>query len=231
MEDPHAARSGGDVTTIILAAGANTRLQGIIPGFMKPFILMNGKPLVHHAIDHAREWCTKDIIIVVSPNNAGGLTQIVDGATAWVLQPQPLGVVDAIFRAMPLVTTPWTLILCADNVFVHGDNGASVHELTRSPRRAIFGSRELSDEGAYRFTRYENTPDRGVRFIVSDNDPGEGCWIGPLLLDTRRLLAIPLTSRSHINIIDLINGCTDGGLNITPIPMLCSDCGVPEELT
>lgn len=232
------------ISCIVLAAGANTRLSGpnIVPPYMKPLILVNGRPLIQHALRHAiDDWRASEHVIVVSPDNARLITSVIPKRYEYVLQPEPMGVIDAIARAARLVTRPWTLILCADNTFeMDGEHWEMPWHLD-APQCGAFGARQLDLESAKRFTRYtvqnidvstHGDPVKrivrgNVRFIeASSAEMAHGVWIGPLLLDTRRLVHdIALSS----SIVQLITRATSDGTSVMELPMLCSDMGIPEE--
>lgn len=219
----------GSISAIVLAAGANTRLNGIVPPYLKPLILSNGKPLLHHAVNHAtQDWAVKEVIIVVSPDNAKSIVSIEDHSRQYILQPAPDGVLDAIGRAVPAATGDWLLILCADNTFdgfPHGDPRLN-------QETAIIGVRDdLSPGEMKRFTRYRNRFD-GVEIIDANSDEqGQGCWIGPLCL--RRLNVVHFlgdSDRGMYSIADLIRKSTNAGTELVAVPMNCTDLGVPEAL-
>lgn len=213
-----------------MAAGANTRLKTVVPPSLKPLILVNGIPLVQHALNHAsRDWRVdvNDIVTVVSPDNAKHVISVMPTHGTFVVQPEPLGVVDAIERGIQLVCQPWTLILCADNTFEAGD---SIMPWTNRELRAAFGSRRLDLKAALRFTRF--VPRLvGARLIeASSGETVPDVWIGPLLLQSTVLINALSARPRHETIVQLINACTENGHELAPIPMHCSDMGIPEEL-
>lgn len=189
---------------------------------MKPLVLVNGKPLIQHALDHAAQSWHADVkIVVAAPSNASLLVQITAGGVDhWVLQPNPQGVVDAIERAIPLVETEWTLILCSDNTFSQ--------VATLKPHRACFGARQLDTPAqASRFTRYVSRPGGGV--LLHDaysTHECRGVWIGPLLLKTQAIR----NNRGLTSIVALMRQCTENGKYLWPIEMQCEDLGIPEVL-
>jgi molybdopterin-guanine dinucleotide biosynthesis protein A len=222
MESHRPDRSA--VTALILAAGANTRLEGILPPGLKPLLVVNGRTLFKHAIDHANDvWDCERLVAVVSPDNARHLA-IVGGADDWVVQPSPDGVVDAIRRGLRVITTPWTLILCADNTFDLDEAALSAIACRRDV--AMFGARRLAPDDEHRFTRYYTSYDR-VKFVEATNttQPTEGCWIGPLLLPTEGVR----NGSTMPSIVDLVNVAT-ADFQLVPVQMTCADLGIPEAL-
>lgn len=222
-----------DISVIILAAGANTRLGGVVPPYMKPLILVNGKPLLHHAVDHAvKDWCVEQVIIVVSPDNAKAICSIEDPGRQYILQPQPIGVVDAIQRAIDLIKNEWTVILCADNTF-DGFPHLEAHSLPLRPMIAVRD--DLSPAESMRFTRYRTVMDGKKIEILnkSSTEIGTGVWIGPLLLRTP-MIRFALQNVDEYNLsVDVesfIHKASNNGADLVALRMRCADLGIPEVL-
>jgi hypothetical protein len=220
-----------DITAVILAAGANERLKGIVPSYMKPLVLVNGRPLIQHALEHARRWEVTAKIIVASPANISLMAQVVEEPTYWAVQSLPRGVSDAVRRALPYVKTTHTLILCADNTFEDALNELSPSDMLRQGVRPLFGARVLPVRAAARFTRYRlRMPGPGVHLIeASSPDTGDGCWIGPLLLETKCIQAV-LDEHGNPTVSQLILESTNDGKDLLPMPMRCADLGIPDAL-
>lgn len=206
---------------------------------MKPLMLVNGRPLIQHAIQHATvTWNAQTTTIVASPDNARPLASVLTRPEDfhWALQPSPVSVVDAIKRGMRYQHA-MTLILCADNVF---DNGGK--ELLRTEgyianQQPAFGSQTLPLDAATRFTRWNIRSDfPGVTFYEATNHKeaakSQHCWIGPLLLSTARVHAVLERCSVHIPIHAFIQECV-GRVenNIVPIEMRCLDMGTIESVT
>jgi len=213
--------AGGSISALIAAAGANERLSGLVSTGGKPLILVNGKPLIRHALDHARDfWEAAEVVIVASPDNVKSLTQVVI-ADSWVVQPEPTGVVNAIARGIRFIESVWTVILCADNTF--DTQGIILPEVINS---LYFGARQLDKTSAKRFTRYTQA-NNFTRFIeASSDETGEGCWIGPLVLPTEAIKKYVGISET---IVQLVNVIQKEHRTLTPLNMHCTDMGVPEE--
>lgn len=227
----HTRPGAGEVTAVILAAGANTRLEGILPPGLKPLIPVNGKTLYKHAVDHANDvWDAKEVILVASPDNVRPLAQL-GHADHIVIQPAPDGVVDAIRRAIRLVRTTGTLILCADNTF-DLDSMAKAEILeARQNGWAAFGARRLAANEARRFTRFvEMSGHHRIRFLAETealNVTGD-CWIGPMYLPTGGIER-GLKDGIIRPVVDLLNTAI-ANVETVPVSMNCSDLGIPEAL-
>jgi len=195
---------------------------------MKPLLLINGRPLFQHALDHAvTVWGADQCLAVVSPDNARHVLSVVSPGVCehWILQPRPDGVIDALRRALPLVRYDRVLILCADNTFSSLEH---TDVLLRSTY-AFFGVREIAMPDALRFTRYVSYDDGGVHLLeAGTHEMGQGCWIGPLVLHT--VQAREAIGTWPATVVDFIHAATHGGRDLQPIPMRCADLGVPQEL-
>jgi hypothetical protein len=218
----------GGVCGIILAAGANTRLNGIVAPFNKPLVLVNGKPLIRHSIDHLLEWDVTSIIIVASPENVRQLLTVAKSPVPikWVLQIGPTGVVEAIKLAMMAVDKDRVVIVCADNTFA-GFEGPPMSG-------DWIATRTLPNAEAKRFTRLEHGP-RGDMNLCSASSPrGYGgkestVWIGPVTLGTAEVRnALERTGTVCIDVEDLIMQSTT---ELQAFTMECQDLGIPESLS
>ena len=209
-----------DITAIIPAAGTNARLKDVVPPGLKPLLLINGRPLIQHAVSHALDaWRASKIVIVVNPDNARAITAIIDHRWNFVVQPEPAGIIDAIRRALPFVKTRHTLLLCADNTFEGGVICPTADEQYIAIRR------DLPPAEVQRFTRVCRLSN-GQCKIIQPNEAvwNTEVWIGPLVVLTYRLAqAIDDGGDDLIAVLQRVGP-------FTPIEMACSDLGVPEAL-
>ena len=225
---------GVSITAVILGAGANSRLKEIVPPGLKPLLLVNGRPLIQHAIDHAvNTWKAERVVIVVGPENAGPITAVVDHRHDFVLQPRPYGVVNAISRALPFVKTRHTLILCADNTFEGEapqkitllDQFIAVNTSVRDTQERFTHLRELTIDASSHSegTRVLST---GRCEVVEYGHEYSTVWIGPLLLSTSRLIEKMGQHEVPAGIFGLLSSVGP----FTMWAMNCSDLGIPEAL-
>lgn len=210
------------VSCVILAAGENRRLNGIIAPHQKPLMLLNGKTLIAHAVEHSRRWRANEVTVIVSPHNAAQIAHVVKAVMSprdamYVMQPEPNGIVEAISLGFRAARYDKMLILCADNQFQLEDNTRIMPETP-----VVFGMRAMSGDDSARFTKYN--PIRGF-YSGEGMSEAELCWIGPLLLYTSDVeLAVNATN----SIVPFLNVATKGR-KVTPFRMMCSDLGIPEE--
>ena len=215
---------------IILAAGSNSRLTSVKP-FMKPLKVVNGKPLIVHAYEHAQQWRVKqeDIILVASEENVADIIKV-SPADCYkrAIQSEPSGAIHAlrlgVTRLQHAVGADYTVILCADNTFspppfdyiipegmcvYFADSGAQ----TTNPADNRFTRIVLLEDMRHGF--YEPYTHEGIAH--------DGKWCGPLLIPTDVLRHMVGFAES---LTDLIRICSLFGRYSVAIEMECDDHGV-----
>jgi len=197
-------------------------------------MLVNGKALVRHALEHAKlVWNAEELILVAAPSNVDHLIDVTwdpwqeNADVDIVIQPRPTSILDAIKRGARMAHHERLLILCADNTF---DGNIFVDERLRSANviatRVVF-----SEDEANRFTRLITDPndknDVKTWIAVRGNETrSRRVWIGPLLLDTVKVMQA-FEVHAPATIEALINQCShERGLEV--MTMSCEDFGVPE---
>lgn len=166
-----------------------------------------------------------DIAIVVSPDNASAITSIMEHEYDFVLQPKPIGIVDAIARGLRCVHTPRVVLLCADNVFSKLPND------TPYDRDVIAVRRGITPAEAKRLTPLR-VHKEGVSFITHEqyNNLDDVVWIGPVSLETKRLRAAVERAGSLTDIVAVLKDASVDGVSLLAVEMRCEDLGVPEAL-
>jgi len=108
-------------TVIIPAAGRGSRL-----GYSKPKILypIAGRTILDRLIDLLQSYC-REFNFVLSPNGTEDVSLLVSkrlkNRSRVVFQQEPLGMADAIYRAVPYLATPHTLIIWGDQVAIRSE--------------------------------------------------------------------------------------------------------------
>ncbi len=116
-------------TVIIPAAGSGSRL-----GYNKPKILypIVGKTILDRLIDLLDPFC-QHFIYVLSPQGENivrpFITSRLPGRFEVVIQAEPGGMADAIWQAVPKVTTPYTLIIWGDQVAISPETLRAVMQI------------------------------------------------------------------------------------------------------
>ena len=227
---------------IILAAGKNERLQGMVAPYHKPLIVVNGKPLIVQLIEDCIPRFSS-IILVLAPQNAVAVCSILTATKLLdqvhvVIQPDARGPGEALARGLRLVKTLQVMILCGDNI-VGADALDSVLDAAKSGASSIyFGARAVYDrEKAKNFTRL--TPvtykfEEGS--TISYGAGGNGrethiCWIGPLVINSLAGHEVfSGLSTKFVGLGEIKIGSHLNALHAQPVPVYvkCYDIGLPE---
>jgi bifunctional UDP-N-acetylglucosamine pyrophosphorylase/glucosamine-1-phosphate N-acetyltransferase len=152
-----------DLAAVVMAAGLGTRMKSATPKHLHPLL---GRRVVDWVIDAAQEAGADPVVVVASPETAGGF----DGALVAVQQ-QPLGTGDAVRSAREtlagaggdvLVLNGDVPLLTADVlrelIDVHRRDGAAATVLTFEPPDARAYGRVVRD-GAGRLARIVEAAD------------------------------------------------------------------------
>lgn len=105
-------------TAIVPAAGRGSRL-----GYSKPKILypIAGRPMLDWLIDLLEPYCAK-VFFVLSPSGFESVSPLLGkrlpGKFAVAIQDEPRGMADAIWQAVPKLSTSYTLIIWGDQVAI-----------------------------------------------------------------------------------------------------------------
>ena len=211
---------------VILAAGKGSRLDGITAPYHKPLLVVNGKSLIAHAVDHALAYCRK-VIVVVAPENALPISQVLgERHVKMIVQRRPGGPGAALRLALGLVTSSHVLVLMADNLFGPDDIADVVGTDTHS---SAVGVTPVDAELARRLT-WRRTDGTWFEKVAPTPEDGTSvlAWVGPLKLDVVEIArAIDSWGEQGECPIDpLLNQCKIDKL----VSVNTLDIGVPEAL-
>jgi molybdopterin-guanine dinucleotide biosynthesis protein A len=181
---------------IILAAGKNERLKGIVPPFHKPLLVINGRPLITQLVEavrsltslHATPGVTPRIIIVCAPQNISALTAVlpmVDNML-FVIQREADGVLNAVRTGLAVATDTTAMLLCADNIIA-----LSTWSLEPFYRESTTDHDALYVHGQFipapeveRFTYFSDGKWFEKTSVVGSSPAQKFCWLGPLVFNT-----------------------------------------------
>jgi len=211
------------VDTIILAAGRNERLKGLVPAYMKPLIVVSGMPLILAQIARVSNYGR--VTVVVAPQNVQHIVDLIVSAaypgTQFVVQPAPTGVLDAIHRAIRLTETQRVCVVCADNV-VPQDAFTAVNADTTARELRICTRLIANPDAAKRFTQFKD----GKFSRKSWAEHNSEVWLGPFSSNRAALMQAAARESTVEGALNTIAG----ELGVTAIPSHCEDIGVPEAL-
>ncbi len=224
---------------IILAAGRNERLKGIVPLYHKPLLVVNGKPLIVRMLDIINGWTTGKIVIVVAPENAKTIVEMtrdcVNQPIDYIIQPYATGPGNAFIQAAEICKSKKIMILCGDNYFQEEDLRQMFSLASFDGERFIIGTRTIkTKEEAQRFTVI--TPKWGILegLALQHNDDfwenigGYRCWVGPLIVPHPMFRDILNEQSHHVSELKIGEHLDKIGLKPTLVDCDCLDIGVPE---
>lgn len=176
---------------VILAGGKGSRLGGVLPPYMKPFMPVDGVPLVSRVVDQAVGYATR-VFVIVAPENAMQMAHVLEGRSIFmIVQQHATGPGDALMLALALTKQSEMLVLMADNIIPDEDVFA-VYSAGITSGYAIGVSKVPTAHEAQRFTRIfrdgayiEEGP------VVSEpTRRGESytIWCGPLVLPVEQTM-------------------------------------------
>lgn len=183
---------------LILAAGKNTRLSGVVPSYYKPLVIVNGRPLIVNITRDLLQRC-KNVVIVVSPENATPIADVLvanrlmeDTRVSLVVQPIAAGPGDAVDRGLRCVESSHVLIALGDNITPSSDFDAVLGERWRLGPIAnylVVSTTETDDaKQAQRFTRITSDGHFVEGMPGGQNKQGTyTCWIGPVSVEANAL--------------------------------------------
>jgi len=225
---------------VILAAGAGSRLAGIVPTGMKPLVVVNGEALIARLARQARSFVTGRLIVVVSPTNAAPIVDLLARVDRrdidYVVQPTPAGPGEALLRGLALASSPYTLVLAGDNWM---PDAAVTSVVYAAPLGCAVGVRVVGEpDVARRFTRFREHNAHGPSLECDEGPdlrwPGPWTvWCGPLVLPTENAKAVLTTIVRNRGDNEAKIGPYIGSLggSAALVPVDAQDIGTPEALT
>lgn len=120
---------------MIFAAGFGTRMMPLTRDRPKPMVALRGRPLLDHALDHARQVCPDRIVVnthykgdVIKAHLSGSDIHIIDE------QPEILDTGGGLRNALPIIGTEPVMTLNPDTVW-YGENPLSLAMRSWEPDR------------------------------------------------------------------------------------------------
>jgi molybdopterin-guanine dinucleotide biosynthesis protein A len=236
---------------VILAAGRNTRLRGIVPSYYKPLVIVNGVPLIVSLVRNL--WGSVErIVIVVSPENAGPISEIVEanvltaGRVSYVVQPTARGPGEGVYRGLQAANADRIVLVCGDNSIPDNEISGAVSNdfgcvrlLDRCDEEGTITCATVITSNVEQASHFTRVPSTADHFI--ENAPGGAwgdgdyrCWIGPLIFNRRlaeklfgdRVLSYKIGD-PEIKISPVFNDAT---VNIRPLIGHSVDIGTSDAL-
>ena len=235
---------------IILSGGRGTRLSGIAAPFEKTLLPVNDLPVIAYASMAVVPYVEK-IVLVAHPLNATAVYEAamhgmdnVDKSITIALQPEPLGMADAIRIGLEALNEDMpVVVMCGDNIVLDDLNVKNVFNRVNGCMENSVGSklawtyRELDPEDAQRFSVYHPLGgERGMLVEKPSEPPSNICWCGPVAFSSteealRRIKELRPSARGEYEATDLMNSyLLNGEASRFRLFGAWFDIGTPESL-
>jgi UTP-glucose-1-phosphate uridylyltransferase len=219
---------------IIPAAGRGQRFA--VEGFSTPkeLLELGGRPLIWHALDEARRAEFDTAVVVVSPSKRS-LQEYLRSASLpisveVVVQPEPLGIGDALLRAW---SGDAAAVLLPDDVVTDSEHWATLLDKHNATGAATLCVRPVPIETIRRFGIAELVGDRVLRLVEK---PAPGTTTSTMAIFGRYIatqaVVDALTTASPNGELELTYGfagaiTSPSGVRAVPIASRVFDCGTP----
>lgn len=211
-----------NLDAVILAGGRSERLQGIVPRYHKPFLVINGKSLLVSAVDAALVAGARKIVVVATGENAMPVFQLVGHYPQVRVVLAGGGPGRALRAGLEMCDERRVLVLMSDNVHAETDVQRVCAETY------AIGVRLVRKVEAQRFTRLiddhwvEGASERDGHLSP---DAVMTVWCGPLVIHRQRGLDVLF---GHEKIGPLLGALAP---TFTLVPVRTVDVGLPSVVT
>lgn len=156
-----------ELVTVILAAGAGTRMKSIDA---KVTHKLCGQSMLNYVVDAAQATGTGSIVFVLG-HQADQVKQIIPQHTDWVMQENQMGTGHAVMQARPILEkkTDHVLVLCGDTPLITGETLKNAYQthLENSNQVTVLTTRVTDPTGYGRIIRDER---QQVQAIIEHKD-------------------------------------------------------------
>lgn len=166
--------------TVILAGGQNQRLNGVVPPYHKPFLVVNGESLLLRAVRHATDSCAQRIVVVTCAEIALPLVGLLEHSNVDLTNVHVItktgGPGIALREGLELCRADRVLVLMADN----WNQSSDITKICQ--HRYAVGVRDVPAHEAGQFTHMRDGHWIEDKVVLTGDKPTT-VWCGPLLID------------------------------------------------
>lgn len=221
---------------IILAAGKNERLKGIIPPYHKPLLVVNGQSLINQLVITASQFpSVEDIIIVCAPQNAMALDAVLPSLAnlRFIVQREGGHVINAVRIGLAATTAKTVVLLCADNVIAPSTWQKPPFKNTAEfDDQALYVHGQIMDSAAAQHFTYHVGGIWREKTSYAGYAPFVFCWLGPLVfnVDNMRAAIRRHVSKHPQDLNSLGRAFNEYAGEVLTIESETIDIGLPENL-
>ncbi|MEO0097411.1 MAG: sugar phosphate nucleotidyltransferase [candidate division WOR-3 bacterium] len=222
------------VKVVIPAAGEGRRLKPHTHTTPKPLLSVAGKPIIGHIMERVKELNPEEVIIIIAPNGnpiEKYLKENYPLKFQFVIQEEPKGLGDAVYKAKPYFKNEPCLIILGDTIIdmplvnlLGEENWIGVKKV-EDPKR--FGIVEIKDGSITKIVEKPAEPKSdlaivGVYYIFNSF---------PLFNALEKIIKENIKTKGEYQLSDALELMIEEDINFRPYPVeYWLDCGTPEAL-
>jgi glucose-1-phosphate thymidylyltransferase len=207
---------------IILAGGSGSRLYPATKALNKHLLPVYDKPLIYYSLSTLMLAGIRDIAVVTSPNTKSAMAELLgDGSQfgvslTFVVQPEPLGLSDGLFRCKEFLNDQSFLMILGDNLFFSAGLTGLLSKLTEQDSDKVMSVVTVAVKDPQRFGVVESDASGAVLSIVEkpanprSNRIVTGLYRFPSDAPNRVDSLVP-SARGELEVTDLLNSYIQDG--------------------
>ena len=205
---------------VILTAGAGSRMRPLTDFVCKPLLPVYDKPMLYYPLTTLINAGIKDVMIVVTPQDAPAIQRTIGDGSRWgmniqyAVQQEPKGPLEAVLLAEPFIAGDSCTLIFGDNIFVSDSLSANMTS-TLHTGATIFGM-AVSDPERFGVIEFEAGSDRVTGLEEKPQQPKSNmASVGLYTYDHElfdRMSHIQVSPRGEREIVDLNSSYMRDGL-------------------
>lgn len=162
-----------DITAVVLAAGAGTRMASLKSGRSKVMLTIMGKPVLEYVLENIKDTNIQKVIVVLLERSADQITSYFgkkwkDLDIKYVVIKEPLGPSYALNEVKNYIETPYFLVQYADSLAEENLPKKVLETFNMNPKvDGVLALREVDDPSRYGIVEY-----KGNKIVKIVDKPG-----------------------------------------------------------